>query len=117
MTAPFHLLSDHQIHDELCERLRAARLEINITQAELAERAVEAEIAFRNDMSNAFRITKVLVVLDGTAMAAAATIPQMLLPPATSLMANAPSPKKTYWASEICPEYPVRSTSDRINVA
>ena len=39
MTLAFHQLSDQQIHDELCGRLKAARLEINITQAELAEQA------------------------------------------------------------------------------
>ena len=39
MALAFHQLSDQQIHDELCHRLKSARLEINITQAELAERA------------------------------------------------------------------------------
>ena len=39
MALAFHQLSDQHIHDELCSRLKAARLEINITQAELAERA------------------------------------------------------------------------------
>lgn len=35
----FYSLSDRSVHDELCRRFKMARLESNITQAELAEKA------------------------------------------------------------------------------
>ncbi|MGQ9425216.1 helix-turn-helix domain-containing protein [Gilvimarinus sp. F26214L] len=39
MTFNFSLASDQQVHDELCHRLRQARLNAELTQKELAERS------------------------------------------------------------------------------
>ncbi|MCW8193365.1 helix-turn-helix transcriptional regulator [Proteobacteria bacterium 005FR1] len=39
MSINFSLASDQQVHDELCRRLRQARLNAEVTQKELAERS------------------------------------------------------------------------------
>lgn len=62
-TSPvFQQLSDRQIHDELCERLKAARLEVNVTQAELAEKAGVSLITVKRAESAKGNITLMTLI-------------------------------------------------------
>lgn len=58
----FQQLSDQQIHDELCRRFKAARLEANITQSELAARAGVSLITIKRAESGKGNITLMTLI-------------------------------------------------------
>ena len=62
MVAIHHQLSDQQIHDELSERLKMARLEVNMTQAELAERAGVSLITVKRAESTGGNMTLMTLI-------------------------------------------------------
>lgn len=84
MTESFHLLSDRQIHDELCDRLKAARLEINITQAELAERAGVSLITVKRAESGKGNITLMTLIAILRALGRLDQLDNFMPPPALS---------------------------------
>lgn len=57
-----HQLNDQQIHDHLCERLKAVRLEANITQAELASKAGVSLITVKRAESAKGNITLMTLI-------------------------------------------------------
>lgn len=58
----FPQLSDQLIHDELCRRFKLARLEANITQAELAQRAGVSLITIKRAESGKGNITLMTLI-------------------------------------------------------
>lgn len=62
ITPGLEQLSDQLIHDELCHRFKMARLEINITQAELAERAGVSLITVKRAESGKGNITLMTLI-------------------------------------------------------
>lgn len=58
----FYSLSDQLIHDELCQRFKMARLETNITQAELAEKAGVSVITVKRAESAKGNITLMTLI-------------------------------------------------------
>jgi|SRR5690606_6176499 len=55
-------LSDQLIHDELCRRLRMARLKVDITQAELAEKSGVSLITVKRAESGKGNITLMTLI-------------------------------------------------------